>query len=148
MSRRVTRRELLAGITAAGAAGTLSGVGTAALLVDRETLAASAAAGSVDLKIDLGNGPVDATGGPLALELSELRAGERDTTSFSLTVPQTGGANPVYLWLRAGCSAATTLGPVPDSETPAQSIIASTAGSVGNPNAAEKARPFTVIARP
>ena len=111
MSRRVTRRELLAGITAAGAAGTLSGVGTAALLVDRETLAATVASGSVDLQIDVGNGPVDATGGPVSLPLPALEAGERDSAEFSLLVPERQGANPVYLWLRAGCGAETTLGP-------------------------------------
>lgn len=111
MSRRVTRRELLAGITAAGAAGTLSGVGTAALLVDRETLAASAAAGSVDIQFDLGNGPVDATGGAVALPLPGLDAGESGRTTVSLLLPDTDTANPAYLWLRAACGAETTLGP-------------------------------------
>lgn len=110
MSRRVTRRELLAGITAAGAAGTLSGVGTAALLVDRETLAASVASGRVELQIDIGSGPVDATGGPVSLPLPALEAGGSESTTFSLLVPEQAGANPVYLWLRAGCGAETTLG--------------------------------------
>lgn len=111
MSRRVTRRELLAGITAAGAAGTLSGVGTAALMADRETLAASVTSGQVDLQLDLGAGPVDATGGPVSLPLPTLDAGESDSAEFSLLVPERQGANPVYLWLRAGCGAETTLGP-------------------------------------
>ena len=111
MSRHVTRRELLAGITAAGAAGTLSGVGTTALLVDRETLAASATAGQVDLQYDLGEGPVDATGGAISLPLEGLAAGDRDTALLSLVLPDTEGANPAYLWLRAACGAETTLGP-------------------------------------
>jgi hypothetical protein len=111
MSRRISRRELLAGITAAGAAGTLSGVGTAALLVDRETLAASATSGRVDLQIDTGDGPVDAMSSPIELDLPALEAGAGGSTTLSLLVPDTSGSNPAYLWLRAGCGLETTLGP-------------------------------------
>jgi hypothetical protein len=106
----VTRRQLLAGITAAGAAGTLSGVGTAALLVDRETLAASVESGRVELRVDAGSGSIDAVGGPVELPVPALEAGDSGSIEFAFTVPGEAGVNPAYLWLRVGCGAASGLG--------------------------------------
>ncbi|WP_435114989.1 hypothetical protein [Halolamina sp. C58] len=106
----VTRRQLLAGITAAGAAGTLSGVGTAALLVDRETLAASVESGRVELRVDTGDGPTDAVGGPVELPFPALDAGDAGSVALSFVVPDEPGVNPAYLWLRAGCGSASGLG--------------------------------------
>lgn len=106
----VTRRQLLAGITAAGAAGTLSGVGTAALLADRETLAAGVESGRVELRVDAGNGPTDAVGGPVELPFPALDAGDSGSIELAFTVPDEAGVNPAYLWLRVGCGAASGLG--------------------------------------
>jgi len=106
----VTRRQLLAGITAAGAAGTLSGVGTAALLTDRETLAASVESGRVELRVDDGTGPTDAVGGPVELPFPALEAGDSGSIEFAFEVPDEAGVNPAYLWLRVGCGAASGLG--------------------------------------
>ncbi|MFC7069701.1 hypothetical protein ACFQL9_08610, partial [Halobaculum lipolyticum] len=108
--RHVTRREVLAGITAAGAAGAVSGVGTAALLVDRETLAGSVAAGRVELRVDVGDGFVDATGGPLALPIPALTPGDAGSVDLAFRVPDEPGVNPAYLWLRAGCGGPSGLG--------------------------------------
>jgi hypothetical protein len=109
MSYRLTRRQLLAGLTAAGAAGTVSGVGTAALLTDRETLAAHASAGRIDLTVDVGGGPTDATDGPVELPIPTLSPGDAGATRVVLTLPETEGANPAYLWVRAACTGPTTL---------------------------------------
>lgn len=106
----VTRRQLLAGITAAGAAGTLSGVGTAALLTDRETLAAAVESGRVELRVDAGEGATDAVGGPVELPFPALEPGDSGTVEVAFTVPDEAGVNPAYLWLRVGCGAASGLG--------------------------------------
>ena len=106
----VSRRELLAGITAAGAAGALSGIGTAALLVDRETLAASATAGRVDLRVDAGDGPTDTVGGPVVLPVPALEPGDTAETELTFSLPDEADVNPAYLWVRAGCGARSTLG--------------------------------------
>jgi len=107
--RRVTRREVLAGITAAGAAGAVSGVGTAAMLVDRETLANGAAAGRVELLVDVGDGATNATDGPIAVPVPSLEPGDTATVDLSLLVPAEAGVNPAYLWVRAGCAAPSSL---------------------------------------
>jgi len=106
----VTRRQLLAGITAAGAAGTLSGVGTAALLTDRETLAGSVEGGRVELRVDTGTGPTDAVGGPIELPFPALDAGDAGIVAFAFDVPDEAAVNPAYLWLRVGCGATSGLG--------------------------------------
>lgn len=107
--RPVTRREVLAGITAAGTAGAVSGVGTAAMLADRETLANAVASGRVELRVDAGDGPTDAVDGPIALPFPALSPGDAGHVDLSLLVPDEDGVNPAYLWVRAGCAGPSSL---------------------------------------
>ncbi|MFC7097896.1 hypothetical protein [Halobaculum marinum] len=108
--RHVTRREVLAGITAAGAAGAISGVGTAAMLADRETLAASVASGRVELRVDVGDGFADATAGPIAVPVPTLSPGDVESVDLTFLVPAESGVNPAYLWLRCDCAGPSGLG--------------------------------------
>lgn len=120
--RPISRRRVLSALVAAGGAGALTGVGTAALFGDRETFASSLGAGVVDLAIGYTvlTGPnadpssetvVD--GPAVTLPVSALTA-ERDSGSALLRVflPETEGAvnNPAGLWLRTTCPPATALG--------------------------------------
>jgi hypothetical protein len=102
---------VLAGVAASGAAGTLSGVGTAAFLRDGETLAATVTAGSVELLVGTGRGdgataPVD---GPVSVPLETLRAGESAVAYVTFAVPEGDGVNPAHLWLRGACASSSRI---------------------------------------
>jgi hypothetical protein len=102
---------VLAGVAASGAAGTLSGVGTAAFLRDRETLAASVTAGSVELLVgtDTDGGATTPVDGPVQVPLEALDAGESAVASVAFAVPDRDGVNPAHLWLRGFCASSSRI---------------------------------------
>lgn len=112
----MSRRQLLAGMTAVGATGGFVGLSTGANLIDRERLAGSITAGLVDLEVDwrvLMGPDAGATGSSDAVVEIPINAapGETGTARLDLSLP--GDANnPSYLWLRSDCPSppATALG--------------------------------------
>jgi predicted ribosomally synthesized peptide with SipW-like signal peptide len=111
MTVPVSRRRVLAGLVAAGAAGALSGVGTAALLRDSETFAATVAAGRVELRVGTGAGAAatDPVDGPVTLSIPALDAGQSGVAHVTFATPDERGVNPAYLWLRGACLGASYL---------------------------------------
>ena len=120
----VSRRAVLAGLGAVGAAGTFGGAVTGAFARDRETLAAGLAAGRVDLRLDWTaydqTGAEIATGsseGALPLAFEGLAPGDSGHVDLLAVLPDercepgAGAApnNPAYLWLGATCPSPPTL---------------------------------------
>jgi hypothetical protein len=98
----MSRRRLLALLGGAGAAGTVGGLGSAALLADEEgPLSGLITSGSVDLEVDTAAGTAD--GNVVSVPI-DLTPGETDgSTVFTVTLPETDENNPAYLWFRSFC---------------------------------------------
>jgi hypothetical protein len=92
----LNRREVLAGLAAAGTVGAVGGGGAGALLADRETLAAELGAGAVDLLVE-----GETTGGRPATASVDLDGDRAGSDRFTLSLSE--DSNPAYLWLRAAC---------------------------------------------
>lgn len=108
----MSRRQLLAAMTAVGATGGLVGVSTGASLFDRERLNGTFVAGVVDLGImhSVNDGPERYTdGSTVSLELGELEPGSENGghADLRLVLPDTGSDaapnNPAYPWFRPSC---------------------------------------------
>ena len=100
----LSRRRLLAGLTAVGGLGSLAGVGTAAYLTDRETLTGSYR--TTELALDRSNLDV-----PLSFE--SLRYGVPTTQSVEIGLDDDSAAG--WLWLRL-CGGDTRLSRLLDAE--------------------------------
>lgn len=101
--RELSRRQVLAGLTAAGSSGAFVGGGSAALLADEESFADNlAATGVVDLAVGWGADDGDAT---LSIDLSDGNTSGTGTIPVSLDAG--GAGNPAYVWLRSTCPAST-----------------------------------------
>jgi hypothetical protein len=107
----LSRRELLAALSAVGAGGALVGVGTGAVLRDRTTMGSLFTTGAFDLEVEwkllAGNdaGTAGFGAGTFELDVGGLSPGERGAAllSFSLPAVEDGTNNPGYAWLRAFC---------------------------------------------
>jgi hypothetical protein len=119
----VSRRRVLAGLTAVGGIGALSGSGTAGLFRDEERVRSGLQTGILDAQITywvrtgddpfndgapdgIVDGPrVDIPVGPL----NDDRPNGSVLLRVSLPEPAEGINNPARLWIRAACPAMTTL---------------------------------------
>ncbi|WP_276259693.1 hypothetical protein [Haloglomus litoreum] len=108
----MSRRQLLAAMTAVGATGGFVGVSTGASLFDRERLGGRFVAGVVDLGIlhAVNDGPEQYTdGSTVSLDLGELEPGSDNGghADLRLLLPETGDPaspnNPAYPWFRPSC---------------------------------------------
>ena len=108
----LSRRQLLAAMTAVGATGGLVGASTGAGLFDREHLGGRFVAGVVDLAIrhSVNGGPEQYTDGrTVSLDLGELEPGSENggSAALHLLLPETGTDtapnNPAYPWFRPSC---------------------------------------------
>lgn len=108
----LSRRQLLAAMTAVGATGGFVGVSTGASLFDRERLDGRFVAGVVDLAIlhSVNDGPERYTdGSTISLDLGELEPGSDNGghADLRLLLPETGSDaapnNPAYPWFRPSC---------------------------------------------
>ncbi len=103
-NRELSRRELLAGITAAGGSGALVGSSTAAVLSDRESfLDDFVSTGTLDLVVvwearEDGSGSSEADDS-VSLDLD----GDGGTIAFSVVLPDDGENNAAYGWFRLTC---------------------------------------------
>jgi predicted ribosomally synthesized peptide with SipW-like signal peptide len=102
----VTRRSILAALSATGAAGALASGSTRAYLTDSDSFGNALAAGSLDLDLCWTPGdasePCEPSPGPsIAVEFDELQTG--DSGSGRITCGLTTNSNPAWLWLRTGC---------------------------------------------
>lgn len=112
----MTRRRVLAALTAAGGAGALTGSTASALLREREQGNLELTTGLVDLVVDYwenATGAIDPTtpdGTVDGTQLAVPLAGDSGRTVLRLSLPQTEGPNnPASLWLKTNCPAGTTL---------------------------------------
>jgi hypothetical protein len=110
----LSRRQLLAAMTAVGATGGFVGVSTGANLFDRERFDGTFVTGVVDLVVasSVDDGPEDlADGSRVTLDLGELEPGESGHLDLRLFLPETGSAaspnNPAYPWFLPSCFSAT-----------------------------------------
>ncbi|WP_049984806.1 signal peptidase I [Halobellus rufus] len=92
--RRLSRRGVLYGVVAAGAAAT-SGSGVAAFLTDEERVSASFTSGTLDLDVDVLR-PTAWQDGPYT---ASIGVNETETAEFELSVD----SNPAYVWLLTPC---------------------------------------------
>jgi hypothetical protein len=106
----LTRRAVLAGMTAAGVAGTTTGLGAGATFLDRERPAATYTAGALDLAICVETDEDDELCRPrrsartATVDLGTLRErGDSGTASVRLRLPEDGRNNPARLWMRTNC---------------------------------------------
>ncbi|WP_254824342.1 hypothetical protein [Haloglomus halophilum] len=108
----LSRRQLLAAMTAVGATGGFVGVSTGASLFDRERLDGRFVAGIVDLGIahSVNGGNEQFTdGSTVSLDLGELEPGSENGghADLRLVLPDTGNDaapnNPAYPWFRPSC---------------------------------------------
>lgn len=108
----LSRRQLLAAMTAVGATGGFVGVSTGASLFDRERLDGRFVAGVVDLGIlhSVNDGAERYTdGSTVSLDLGELEPGSDNGghADLRLVLPVTGNDaapnNPAYPWFRPSC---------------------------------------------
>lgn len=91
----VTRRSLLVGLTAAGSAGALFGVGSAAYLQDRERFPGNAVrAGTLDVESEWLDGE-----GDVALDFTGLTPGETRVGTAELSL----SGNPAWVWFGSTC---------------------------------------------
>jgi predicted ribosomally synthesized peptide with SipW-like signal peptide len=88
----LSRRRLLAGLTAVGALGSLAGVGTAAFLTDRESLTGEYRA--TELELDLSTG--DAEDATVPLTFTGLQYGESRTQTVCISLDDAPG----WAWIR------------------------------------------------
>lgn len=120
----LSRRTVLAGLGAVGAAGTFGGAVTGAFGRDHETVAARLAAGRVDLRLDWtaydDEGRETATGssdGGVPISFEGLAPGEAGYVDLTAVLPDerceagagTAPNNPAYLWLGATCPSPPTV---------------------------------------
>ena len=104
--RSLSRRQLLASAGTVGALSTVSGVGTWALLEDRELFTGSMAAGEVGVTLGCEESCIPTGDGSVAFELDGLEPADEDDGSsetFTKTFTVTADANPVRAWLRTNC---------------------------------------------
>lgn len=103
----VTRRKLLSGVAAAGGAGALTGLGTGALLADREDLMGTfLQSGQLDLAVgwERPGGATDAGVGRTTIDVGPLGDGESGWAKLTVDLPQGGVTNnPAYVWFRTLC---------------------------------------------
>jgi len=92
--RRLSRRGLLYGVAAAGAAAT-SGSGVAALLTDEERASASFTTGALDLDVDV----LQPTAWRDSAYTASIGVHETATAEFALSIE----SNPAYVWLVSPC---------------------------------------------
>jgi hypothetical protein len=109
----LSRRQLLAAMTAVGATGGFVGVSTGASLADRESLFGTLTAGIVDLDVfglDADGNALPSAGGVVSVPIDAV-PGESGHAVVELSLPGAGN-NPAYVWLRSACPdpAATALG--------------------------------------
>ena len=120
----VSRRAVLAGLGAVGAAGTFGAAATGAFARDHETFAARLAAGRVDLRVDWtaydeagSETAAGSSGGAVPLAFEGLAPGDSGSVDLSAVLPDercepgTGTVpnNPAHLWLGATCPSPPTL---------------------------------------
>ncbi|MFB6123959.1 MAG: hypothetical protein ABEJ78_10935 [Haloferacaceae archaeon] len=91
---RISRRTLLAGLTAMGTVGALSGVGTAAYLFDSERTPASMRAGTVVLDARGETGGVDSA----VLDFADVGLGDTEVGSVCVSLAE--DSNPAWTWIR------------------------------------------------
>ncbi|WP_423751718.1 hypothetical protein [Salinirarus marinus] len=91
---KVSRRALLAGLTAMGAVGSLTGVGTASYLLDTERVPANVTAGTVVLDAHGETDGVEST----ILDFDDVGLG--DVEVGELCVSLADGSNPAWTWIR------------------------------------------------
>jgi hypothetical protein len=100
----LSRRRLLAAMTAVGATGGFVGASTGASLSDRERQRGSLTAGVVDLAVtatDEAGDPLSVVDGAVSIPM-HVDPGESGAAVVDLALP--GDANnPAYLWLRTAC---------------------------------------------
>lgn len=101
----VDRRAVLAAVAALGGAGAFAGLGTGALLADRERAGRSLAAGTVDLTVAWespdGSGTSD---GAVTFDLELTPEDDSGHALVAVDLPQGERPNnPAYLWLRSFC---------------------------------------------
>lgn len=111
----LSRRRVLAALATVGAAGSISGFGTGAVLSDRERGDNAIAAGALDLTVDFEvlDGPrgprgsaVHADGSSrVLLPIPALDRGDAGAVLVTLALPPLEGTvnNPAYVWLRSVC---------------------------------------------
>jgi hypothetical protein len=110
----LSRRQLLAAMTAVGATGGFVGLSTGASLFDRERFDGTFVTGIVDLVVASSvNGASErfVDGDRFTLDLGELEPGDEGQVDLRLLLPETGNEaspnNPAYPWFRPSCIAAS-----------------------------------------
>ncbi|MGM0590716.1 MAG: hypothetical protein ACQETI_03640 [Halobacteriota archaeon] len=116
----LTRRKLLLGLTTAGVAGAMTGVGTASMFRDVESFGRNRLqTGALDLLVTCDSGDCQTSSqGALNLDVGSLGPdNQSETASFSIELPETVGAidgpevpnNPACPWIRLGCPEPTDI---------------------------------------
>lgn len=104
----ITRRRLIASLTAVGTAGALTGVGTAAYLGDRESLPNNLLrAGAFDLEV-VGDGTdSDSSTNAFTIDFGDVGSDGTRTETFYVQLPDDPENNPGCPWFRLGCPVVT-----------------------------------------
>lgn len=103
----LSRRAVLAGLSATGAAGAFAGGSTAAYLSDRDAVGNGFAAGSVDLELcwtPESEEPCELSpGSTVSVRFADLESGH--SGGGSVTCGLADDSNPAWIWVRTNCPA-------------------------------------------